>query len=106
MEINAPQDPYIGIWISKEELAALPTDGLAWETLKAAAEKDPGNPDVSDQDQNNDIYVLAKALVYARTGELKYRQEVIDNLMKGAAGQAVQNMNVMLGFPETRGLLC
>jgi N-acetyl-gamma-glutamyl-phosphate reductase len=30
---------------------------------------------------------------------------VIDNLMKGAAGQAIQNMNVMLGLPEHEGLL-
>ena len=29
----------------------------------------------------------------------------IDNLVKGAAGQAVQNMNLMLGFPEEEGLL-
>jgi N-acetyl-gamma-glutamyl-phosphate reductase len=29
----------------------------------------------------------------------------IDNLIKGAAGQAIQNMNVMLGFDETAGLL-
>jgi len=29
----------------------------------------------------------------------------IDNLGKGAAGQAVQNMNLALGFPETEGLL-
>lgn len=29
----------------------------------------------------------------------------IDNLMKGAAGQAVQNMNVMLGLPEHLGLV-
>src|ERR1700683_4049571 len=28
----------------------------------------------------------------------------LDNLTKGASGQAVQNMNVMLGFPETIGL--
>jgi N-acetyl-gamma-glutamyl-phosphate reductase len=28
----------------------------------------------------------------------------IDNLVKGAAGQAVQNMNIMYGFPETTGL--
>jgi N-acetyl-gamma-glutamyl-phosphate reductase len=28
----------------------------------------------------------------------------LDNLMKGAAGQAVQNMNVMLGFDEKEGL--
>ena len=28
----------------------------------------------------------------------------IDNLVKGAAGQAIQNMNLMLGFPEVTGL--
>jgi N-acetyl-gamma-glutamyl-phosphate reductase len=28
----------------------------------------------------------------------------LDNLVKGASGQAVQNMNVMLGLPETAGL--
>lgn len=28
----------------------------------------------------------------------------IDNMMKGAAGQAVQNMNILLGFEETAGL--
>jgi N-acetyl-gamma-glutamyl-phosphate reductase len=28
----------------------------------------------------------------------------LDNLAKGASGQAVQNMNLMLGFPETMGL--
>jgi N-acetyl-gamma-glutamyl-phosphate reductase len=29
---------------------------------------------------------------------------VLDNLVKGSAGQAMQNMNLMLGFPETTGL--
>ena len=28
----------------------------------------------------------------------------IDNLVKGAAGQAVQNMNLMFGLSETAGL--
>jgi len=28
----------------------------------------------------------------------------IDNLVKGAAGQAIENMNLMLGLPETTGL--
>jgi N-acetyl-gamma-glutamyl-phosphate reductase len=28
----------------------------------------------------------------------------IDNLLKGAAGQAVQNMNLMFGFGEAEGL--
>jgi N-acetyl-gamma-glutamyl-phosphate reductase len=40
----------------------------------------------------------------ARTGRAVV-VSAIDNLVKGAAGQAVQNMNLMLGFPETAGLL-
>jgi N-acetyl-gamma-glutamyl-phosphate reductase len=28
----------------------------------------------------------------------------LDNLLKGASGQAVQNLNVMLGWPESEGL--
>jgi N-acetyl-gamma-glutamyl-phosphate reductase len=39
-----------------------------------------------------------------RTGKLIVIS-CIDNLVKGAAGQGVQNMNVMLGLPETTGLL-
>jgi N-acetyl-gamma-glutamyl-phosphate reductase len=39
----------------------------------------------------------------ARTGRV-LAQAVIDNLVKGAAGQAVQNMNVLFGLPETTGL--
>jgi len=30
---------------------------------------------------------------------------VIDNLGKGAAGQALQNLNLMAGRPETEGLV-
>ncbi|XP_077233113.1 putative N-acetyl-gamma-glutamyl-phosphate reductase [Tasmannia lanceolata] len=30
---------------------------------------------------------------------------VIDNLVKGASGQALQNLNLMMGFPENTGLL-
>jgi N-acetyl-gamma-glutamyl-phosphate reductase len=38
-----------------------------------------------------------------RTGRLVV-VSAIDNLVKGAAGQAIQNMNLMLGLPETSGL--
>jgi N-acetyl-gamma-glutamyl-phosphate reductase len=29
----------------------------------------------------------------------------LDNLLKGAASQAVQNLNLAFGFPETEGIL-
>ena len=38
-----------------------------------------------------------------RTGRIIV-MSAIDNIVKGAAGQAVQNMNLMCGFPETAGL--
>lgn len=46
-----------------------------------------------------DIYVTYDA----RTRRI-ITLSAIDNLVKGAAGQAVQNMNVMYGFPENHGL--
>ncbi len=39
-----------------------------------------------------------------RSGHLVL-MSVIDNLVKGAAGQAVQNMNIMMGLDETAGLM-
>ena len=39
-----------------------------------------------------------------RSGEKLIAISSIDNLVKGAAGQAIQNMNLMLGLPETTGL--
>jgi N-acetyl-gamma-glutamyl-phosphate reductase len=40
----------------------------------------------------------------AARGDTLVVLSVIDNLMKGASGQAVQNMNLMFGLPETTGL--
>ncbi|MGC9385730.1 MAG: N-acetyl-gamma-glutamyl-phosphate reductase [Hydrogenovibrio sp.] len=37
-------------------------------------------------------------------GQTLVVSSVIDNLVKGAAGQAVQNMNLLCGLPETQGL--
>ena len=42
-------------------------------------------------------------LVDQRTGRIII-VSAIDNLVKGASGQAVQNMNIVCGFPETMGL--
>lgn len=37
-------------------------------------------------------------------GDIAVVLSVIDNLVKGASGQAIQNMNIMFGLPETTGL--
>ena len=40
----------------------------------------------------------------AKYGRKLHIVSVIDNLLKGASGQAVQNMNLMFGLDETSGL--
>jgi N-acetyl-gamma-glutamyl-phosphate reductase len=39
-----------------------------------------------------------------KTGNQLVIHSAIDNLLKGASGQAVQNMNLMFGLDETTGL--
>ena len=48
-------------------------------------------------------YCLVHPTIDHRTGRLVVIS-CLDNLVKGAAGQAIQNMNLMLGLPETAGL--
>ena len=48
---------------------------------------------------------LCRIAVYRpQAGDTVVVLSVIDNLVKGAAGQAVQNMNLMFGLPETTAL--
>ncbi len=59
-------------------------------------------PQLTDVIETNycDIgFVYDAALEYLIVGS------ALDNLTKGAAGQAIQNLNVMMGWPETTGLL-
>lgn len=48
-------------------------------------------------------YVMIGVCLDARNHKLKMIS-VLDNLVKGASGQAIQNMNIMCGFRETLGL--
>jgi len=61
---------------------ALPTAGSAWDNLKRAADRPIGHPDLSNQDDPTNVLVMAKALVYARTGEQHYRDAVIKACMQ------------------------
>jgi N-acetyl-gamma-glutamyl-phosphate reductase len=59
-------------------------------------------PPQTKQTLGNNLCLLYP-MVDARTGRLIVIS-CLDNLVKGAAGQAVQNMNLMCGFPETESL--
>ena len=61
----------------------------------------PDPPGVRDVRETNDCRVCVAT--DPRTGRIM-TFAAIDNLWKGAAGQAIQNLNLMLGFDETEGL--
>ena len=48
-------------------------------------------------------YVDVNFVIDERTGRI-IMMGALDNIVKGAAGQAVQNMNLMFGLPENEGL--
>lgn len=81
VESVLPTLPDDYIWISAERLNALPTFGGAWEEVLAAANAPMAFPNLSDQNDPTNVQVFAKALVYARTGEARYRDEVISACM-------------------------
>jgi N-acetyl-gamma-glutamyl-phosphate reductase len=62
-------------------------------------------PSLKDVVYRNRVAIGVTAVANVRRPRLTVIA-AIDNLVKGAAGQAIQNMNVMLGLPETLGLAC
>jgi N-acetyl-gamma-glutamyl-phosphate reductase len=84
--------------VSETEVRSLYAERYAPEPFVEVVEDPPGVRDVRDTNACRLMVALdrsaGRALAFA----------AIDNLWKGAAGQAIQNLNLMLGLPETEGL--
>ena len=76
--------------------------------LKTYQEYYKDHPYTHVVDENPDLKMVVntnKALVYLqKEGNKLLVISIIDNLLKGASGQAVQNMNLMFGLEEKAGL--
>lgn len=77
------------LWLSPEELAQLPMQGPAWQQLQTVADQSQKTPDIYDKDDDGDVFTLARALVYARTGQTAYREAVVENL-QAVMGQEIR----------------
>lgn len=69
-----------GVWISRSEVLARPMSGAAWTGLLSAANMSCGTPNLSNQDDPVNVCVMAKALVFVRTGTASYRTSVVTAL--------------------------
>ena len=84
--------------ISKADVQALYRERYADEPFVRVVDRPPGLRDLRDSNECH-VYVT----VEERGRVLAF--SAIDNLWKGASGQGVQNLNLMLGLDETEGLL-
>jgi N-acetyl-gamma-glutamyl-phosphate reductase len=85
--------------VGAEELRALYDDRYGDEPFVEVSDTPPGVRDVRETN------LCRVHVAPAADGERILAFGAIDNLWKGAAGQAVQNLNLALGLPETAGLL-
>lgn len=87
----------VGIWATANQIAALPTSGTAWTNLKKAADASCGTPDLTDQNDRANVCVLAKALVFARTGTTSYRTDVLRAIRSIASSGTYNGRALALG---------
>jgi N-acetyl-gamma-glutamyl-phosphate reductase len=90
VELETPIDDPVSIW----------RDAFAKEPFLELSDTPPALRDVLHR---NVVRVSVSKVASTRRPTLLILS-AIDNLVKGAAGQALQNANVMLGFTETDGL--
>jgi hypothetical protein len=73
------------VLLSRADLLSRPMSGAAWTTLKTWADKPAGAPNLSDQNDQDDVVALAKSIVFARTGVASYRTDAIQ-MLRSAVG--------------------
>ena len=83
--------------VSKEEVQALYAERYAEEPFVHAVDGPPGLRDIRD---TNECHVYVTIDEHGRAMAFG----ALDNIWKGASGQGVQNLNLMLGLDETEGL--
>ena len=88
------------MFIKTTELMAKPTSGAGWTFLKSQADSTWGTVSLSDQNLFTQSYVLAGALVYARTGDVTYRNKVIAAI-KRVPGTEVGTSTQLLALART-----
>ncbi len=87
---------YVSADIGEDEVLRLYREAYADEPFIDLVDEPPGTDDVRETNRCR----IQVSVVGGRVIALA----AIDNLWKGAAGQAVQDLNLMLGLPETEGL--
>jgi N-acetyl-gamma-glutamyl-phosphate reductase len=93
-----------GIFISSQVKCKLPLDELT-DMFRSFYSGDPFTHLVKDTLNLKQVVNTNKCLIQLeKVEDMLVVHSILDNLVKGASGQAVQNMNLIFGLDETTGL--
>jgi hypothetical protein len=76
--VVAPPTNGSAVWVSRAEVMSRPATGPLWDEMQQTANATFPPAKISDQESNHDMYTLAAALVYARSGAASYRAKAAD----------------------------
>jgi hypothetical protein len=89
-----------GIWISPQEIMALPNSGTAWAAVENAANSAWGSPCLNDDNCTHDVNTLAGALVAVRNNDSAMRSKVIQGLQSAMQSPVSRVMELSRGLPS------
>jgi len=84
--------------ISQSELSTRPTSGAAWDYMVSVARGSFGTPDLTDQNDQHGVRVLAAALVSARIGDTTLRTKARNGIMAAIGTEQVGANNSILSL--------
>jgi len=84
--------------ISQSELSTRPTSGAAWDYMVQVARGSFGTPDLTDQNDQHGVRVLAAALVSARIGDTTLRTKARNGIMAAIGTEQVGANNSILSL--------
>lgn len=90
--------PVAGIWLSTEEIMALPTEGKAWEQVFEAANSSWGKADLADNNSQHDVKTLAGALVAVRLEDANMRNKVVEGLRSAMQSGLSRSLELSRGL--------
>lgn len=89
-----------GIWISTNEIMALPTNNAVWTNISSTAYGSWQTPNLQNQDNKNGIQTLSGAIVSVRLNDNTLKAKVKDNIIA-----AKRTLDESSEFQSTNGVL-
>lgn len=85
------------IWVSRDRINQLAASGPAWTALRNRANATCATPNLSNQDDAANVCVMAKALVFAKLGDIAMRDSVVAALRSIANSGTYSGRALALG---------